>query len=68
MRKRILVVDDEAARREMMTAIIGCLPGGSDLDVFDYDNADSAIEAIRASEIPFDLVISDLQIPVNLLG
>ena len=58
MKKRILVVDDEALITESISSIL------QSTGLYDVETTTDAYEAFdRASVMPFDLVISDLLMP-----
>ncbi len=59
MKKRILVVDDEAAVRNLVSQILR----NQGFDVIEADCALEAMCIVRQSCMPVDLVVSDVQMP-----
>jgi CheY-like chemotaxis protein len=56
---RILVVDDEAH----IVDVVSLKLRNAGLDVVEAADGDEALEALRADDAPFDLVVTDLQMP-----
>lgn len=58
--KNILVVDDEVFALKFVTRILGKLGVG---EVSTVDDGQAALELLRNSDVCFDLVISDIEMP-----
>lgn len=54
--KRVLVVDDEAVNRELISEILVC-------EGFDVETAHDGLDALRLAEPMPDVIISDLNMP-----
>ena len=57
---RVLVVDDHALQRSLLVRMLGALPVGA---VTEASDGEQALARIAAAETPFDLVITDLDMP-----
>src|SRR5438552_2196927 len=61
----ILVVDDQSVMRKLARAVLSSIGFGSVLDAGD---AESAIEIVRNTRQPIDIVISDINLGLGMNG